>query len=145
MLMGKPDQAIASLEAAMRLNSQDYYLFVTIGELACSHCMLGDYERAISLARRSLGMRQSYWHARMTEITALVRSGQSKRAANALDALLIRRTDFFDKPYIDWLPFQDTKWNTFFKDSLETAKALHANLESPERDVSPDNVTRVTV
>lgn len=145
MLMGKPDQAIASLEAAMRLNSQDYYLFVTIGELACSYCMLGDYDRAISLARRSLGMRQSYWHARMTEITALVQSGQDKRAANALDALLIRRTDFFEKPYIDWLPFQDSKWNQFFKESLEKAKQLHAVIETSERGLSQNNVTSVTV
>lgn len=122
MLMGRPDLAIASLESALRLNSQDYYQFVTLGELACSHCMAGDYDRAISLARRSLELRQSYWHARMTEITALVQSGQERRAAQALDALLIRRPDFFDKPYIDWLPFQDAKWNQFFKEGVAKAR-----------------------
>jgi TolB-like protein len=124
MLMGQPDQAIASLDAAIRLNPHDYYLFVTVGELACSHCMNGDYERAILLARQSLDLRQSYWHARMTEITALVESGQEKRAAQALDALLIRRPDFFEKPYIDWLPFQDKKWNQFFENGLTKARAL---------------------
>ena len=131
MLMGRPDLAIASLEAAIRLNSQDYYLFVTIGELACSHCMAGDYDRAISLARRSLELRQSYWHARMTEITALVYAGQERRAAQALDPLLIRRPDFFDKPYIDWLPFQDKKWNQFFNQGLAKARAFG-------RDQGPD-------
>ena len=130
MLMGHPEQAIYSLEAAMRLNSQDYYLFVTIGELACSYCMIGDYDRAISLARRSLGLRQYYWHARMTEITALIRSGQSRRATQALDALLIRRPDFFDKPYIDWLPFKDSKWNVFFKESLAKARNLDRDLDN---------------
>jgi len=125
MLMGRPDLAIESLEAALRLNSQDYYLFVTIGELACSHCMAGDYDRAIALARRSLELRQSYWHARMTEITALVASGQERRAGQALDALLIRRPDFFDKPYIDWLPFQDGKWNQFFKQGLLKAQKFN--------------------
>lgn len=124
MLMGRPDLAIPSLESAIRLNSQDYYLFVTIGELACSHCMAGDYDRAISLARRSLELRQSYWHARMTEITALVQAAQERRAAQALDTLLIRRPDFFDKPYIDWLPFQDEKWNQFFKQGVAKARAL---------------------
>nr|WP_233343311.1 adenylate/guanylate cyclase domain-containing protein [Hyphomonas sp. Mor2] len=122
MLMGHPDLAIASLEAALRLNSLDYYLFVTLGELACSHCMAGNYDRAISLARQSLDLRQSYWHARMTEITALVQSGQDRRAGQALDALLIRRPDFFDKPYIDWLPFQDASWNRFFRESLAKAQ-----------------------
>ncbi len=115
----------------MRLNSQDYYLFVTIGELACSYCMIGDYDRAISLARRSLGLRQSYWHARMTEITALIRSDQSRRGAQALDPLLIRRPDFFDKPYIDWLPFQDRKWNRFFQDSLTEARATNRDMNPP--------------
>lgn len=124
MLMGRPDLAIASLESAHRLNSKDYYLFVTIGELACSHCMAGDYDRAISLARQSLELRQSYWHARMTEITALIQSGQERRAAQALDALLIRRPDFFEKPYIDWLPFDDGKWNRFFRESLAKARNL---------------------
>ena len=128
MLMGQPDRAISSLDAALRLNPHDYYLFVTLGELACSHCMRGDYERAISLARQSLDLRQSYWHARMTEITALMRSGQEKRAAQALDALLIRRPDFFEKPYIAWLPFQDKSWNQFFEDSLTKARANSRDL-----------------
>ncbi|MCH9752822.1 MAG: tetratricopeptide repeat protein [Alphaproteobacteria bacterium] len=133
MLMGQPDRAIASLDAAIRLNPHDYYLFVTVGELACSHCMSGDYERAISLARQSLDLRQSYWHARMTEITALVQSGKEKRAAQALDALLIRRPDFFEMPYIEWLPFQDKKWNRFFEDSLAKARALDLDLGTENR------------
>lgn len=136
MLMGRPDLAISSLEAAIRLNSQDYYLFVTIGELACSHCMAGEYDRAIALSRRSLELRQSYWHARMTEITALVQSGQDRRAAQALDALLIRRPDFFDKPYIDWLPFQDAKWNQFFEQGLIKAREIN-------RDTGPGGTANV--
>ena len=124
MLMGRPDLAITSLESALRLNSMDYYLFVTIGELACSHCMAGNYDRAIALARQSLDLRQSYWHARMTEITALVQSGQDRRAAQAMDALLIRRPDFLEQPYIDWLPFEDGKWNGFFRESLAKARNL---------------------
>ncbi len=145
MLMGRPEQAIYSLEAAMRLNSQDYYLFVTIGELACSHCMIGDYDRAISLARRSLGLRSSYWHARMTEITALVRSGQSERAGQALDTLQIRRPDFFAKPYIDWLPFQDQKWNRFFQESLDQAREIKRQQDTSDGATSPQTVTKVTV
>lgn len=124
MLMGDPERAIQSLEAAMRLNSEDYFSFVTVGELACSYCMMGDYERAIALARRSLGIRQAYWHARMTEITALERSGDVRRAAQALDALLLRRPDFFDSNYVDWLPFEDQKWRRFFKESLDRAQAF---------------------
>ena len=144
MLMGEPKRAVQSLEAALRLNSQDFYLFVTFGELACSYCMQGDFERAISLARRSLGLRQYYWHARMTEITALVRSKQNHRAVQALEALLIRRPDFFDKPYIDWLPFQDRKWNDFFRESVEMARALRDGKKPPDPDESPDGVTRIT-
>ena len=129
MLMGQPVLAISSLDAAIRLNPRDYYLFVTLGELACSHCMIGDYDKAIALARQSLDLRQSYWHARMTEITALVRSGQEKRAAQSIDALLIRRPDFFDQPYIAWLPFQDKKWNRFFEESMATARSINRDFQ----------------
>ncbi|MEO0608476.1 MAG: tetratricopeptide repeat protein [Pseudomonadota bacterium] len=124
MLMGDPVRAIENLEAALRLNSEDYYLFATIGELACSYCMLGDYDRAVALARRSLGIRQSYWHARMTEITALERSGDLRRAAQALDALLVRRPDFFERNYVNWLPFDSDHWRYFFQESLERARTF---------------------
>lgn len=79
------------------------------------------------------GVYDQGWHARMTEITALVQSGKEKRAAQALDALLIRRPDFFEMPYIEWLPFQDKKWNRFFEDSLAKARALDLDLGTENR------------
>lgn len=123
MLMCDLDNAVDRLRAAIRLNPQDYYLFTTYGELACSYCMMGKWEEAIAFAQRSLTLRPSYWHARMTEITALAELGRKHDAARALEALLTRRPDFFQRPYIDWLPFADRRWNEYFQQTLSQMRA----------------------
>tara|TARA_R110002051_G_scaffold273597_1_gene334233 strand:- start:12077 stop:13912 length:1836 start_codon:yes stop_codon:yes gene_type:complete len=129
MLMGQPAQAIEYFQASLQLNRQGYYLFVTLGELACSHCMLGNWNEAIACARRSLSMRPYYWHARMTEITALSNSGQHREAGRALDALLTRRPNFLDKPNINELPFKDRKWISFFNAGIASAHQAYLEQE----------------
>jgi adenylate cyclase len=131
MLLGQLDAAVESLENSIRLNPQDYYLFAAYGELACSYSMMGQWKKSISFARRSLSLRPYYWHARMTEITALSNMGEKHDSARALQALLARRPDFLNSPYIDWLPFADKKWNRFFNDGIACASSLVSELPAP--------------
>ena len=135
MLLGELDDAVDRLRAAIRLNPQDYYLFTTYGELACSYCMMGKWKEALEYARRSLTLRPSYWHARMSEITALSELGRKRDAVRALEALLTRRADFFQRPYIDWLPFADRSWNEYFQQTLSQARAELA-LAKPDFDAA---------
>ena len=120
MLAGRPRDAIAPLKKSLRLNPHDHYVFYVLGELAASHCMLGEWQEAIALAEKSLGVREAYWHARMSKIGALARSGNRRQASRELEILFAKHPNFSTK-YIDWLPFEDRKWIGYFIDGLALA------------------------
>ena len=127
----QPENAISHLETSLRLNPHDYYVFSTYGELAGCHCLLGNWTKAISYARRSMALKPYYWHARMSEITALSKSSDMQGAIKALEALLIRRPDFMSSNYIDWLPFKNKGWNAFFQNSIDEVYAAMTNQNPP--------------
>jgi adenylate cyclase len=120
MLAGRPQDAIAPLKKSLRLNPHDHYVFYVLGELAAVHYMLGEWREAIALAEKSLGVRQAYWHARMTKIGALARSGNRQQASQELEILFAKHPNFSTK-YIDWLPFEDQKWADYFVEGLVLA------------------------
>jgi adenylate cyclase len=120
MLAGRPDDAVAPLKKSLRLNPHDHYVFYVLGELAAVHYMLGEWEEAIALAEKSLGVRQAYWHARMTKIGALARSGKLQQASEELEILFAKHPNFSTK-YIDWLPFQNQRWIDYFAEGLALA------------------------
>jgi tetratricopeptide (TPR) repeat protein len=120
MLAGRPQDAIAPLKKSLRLNPHDHYVFYVLGELAAVHCMLSEWQEAIALAEKSLGVRQAYWHARMSKICALARSGNRQEASHELEILFAKHPNFSTK-YIDWLPFADRKWIDYFAEGLAIA------------------------
>ena len=122
MLAGRPREAIAPLKTSLRLNPQDHYVFYVLGELAAVHHMLGDWEEAVALADKSLGLRPAYWHARMTKIGALSRIGKEAAAAAERDILFCQHGEF-SREYIEWLPFKDRGWIDYFTEGVlqETA------------------------
>ncbi|MEY2758838.1 MAG: hypothetical protein RIR33_2616 [Pseudomonadota bacterium] len=120
-LKGRFTEAIPELELALRLSPGDYYAFYVFGELAISHLMLGDWARTISLARKALAIRPAYWNARVSEIAALVNSGEMEQARHAYRAL-IDRTPNFERKFIDWLPYEANAVRAFLADAVEKAR-----------------------
>ena len=135
-LTGEPEQAIAHLQAALRLSSNDLQNFYTLTELAVAFSMLGEWKRAIEHADHGLARRPAYWYAHVIKINALARSGKLLGANAALDELLLVKPDF-SKRYIDWLPFVDRSWNDHFIEGLRTVPTERtAWLESDDQDAN---------
>jgi tetratricopeptide (TPR) repeat protein len=119
--MGEARQAVDPLELCLRLNPHDYYVFYVYGELAIAHCLLGEWDKALSCARRALHLRPSYWNARMSEVAALYHSGDVAGAADAAEALYVR-TPKFSRAFIEWLPFQHSSAVDFFDSAITRAR-----------------------
>ncbi|HEV7692496.1 MAG TPA: adenylate/guanylate cyclase domain-containing protein [Hyphomonadaceae bacterium] len=119
--MGRPEEAIGPLELCLRLNPHDYYVFYVYGELALAHCLLGEWEKALTCARRALHLRPSYWNARMSEVAALHHSGDTGGASDAAEALFAR-TPKFSRAFIEWLPFQHASAVDFFDSAITMAR-----------------------
>jgi tetratricopeptide (TPR) repeat protein len=120
ILTGRPAQGIAPLEFAIRLSPTDYRLFLKHVELALAHLMLADYDRSLHHAGESITLRPAYWHAHVTRINALARSGDIAAARRAHDELLTVQPRF-TPDYIDWVPFVGSKWPDFLKAGLALA------------------------
>jgi TolB-like protein len=119
--LGEAREAIAPLELCLRLNPNDYYVFYVYGELAIAHCLLGEWDKALACARRALHLRPAYWNARMSEVAALLHSGDAAGAADAAEALFAR-TPKFSRAFIEWLPFQQAELVDFFDHAVTTAR-----------------------
>jgi TolB-like protein/tetratricopeptide (TPR) repeat protein len=117
MLAGEPADAVRSLRTALRLSPHDAHVFYPLGELALCHAMMSEWSDAIEHADQALLLRPAYWHAHVTKIASLVRSGDALRALAATQALFHAVPDFSLRQ-IAWLPFEDAKWNAFLFESL---------------------------
>lgn len=112
-LAGEPEKAIAPFKTALRLSPNDMHLFFTLGEMAVSYCMMGQWDEAIEHAEQSVVRRPAYWFAHMVKINALVRRGDIDDARIAYLELK-RAKPRFEPTYINWVPFVDPQWNAFF-------------------------------
>jgi TolB-like protein len=121
-LKDDPQEAILVLNVALRLSPNDYALFYTLGELAMAHLMLGNYPAAIEYAEKALMNRSAYWYSHIVKINALARCGEARLVRDALDDLRKSKVHFEDN-YIDWLPFIDSRWNSFLKEGLNLASS----------------------
>lgn len=120
-LKDEPEQAIEVLNFAIRLSPNDHSMFYILGELAMSHLMLENYAAAIDNADNATMNRSAYWYSHIVKINALARSGRTADARAAAEDLRISKT-LFEDGYIDWLPFIDSKWNSFLKEGLNLAR-----------------------
>jgi TolB-like protein len=116
-MAGRPEEALASLQTALRLSPSDPFAFHTLGELATAECMIGRWTDAADLAEQSLIRRPAYWLAHVVKINALARGGDAHGVAMAIETMG-RACPGFDDNSIDWLPFVDSRWNAFFKEGL---------------------------
>lgn len=121
-LSGRPQEAFKPLRTALRLSPLDNQVFYVLGEIAVSHCMLGEHSEAVRYADLSIARRPAYFYAHAIKINALARSDRLAAAKDALHRLYQVRPSF--KPEdLDWLPFHDGKWNGFLKDGIALAGA----------------------
>jgi TolB-like protein/Flp pilus assembly protein TadD len=120
-LSGEPGLAISPLETALRLSPTDHEAFYFLGELGMAHSMLGNWHNAIDYADQSLARRGAYWYAHVLKINALARIGRTGDARFALDDLLAAHPKFTED-FIDWLPFENKRWKTHFRDGVGMAR-----------------------
>lgn len=119
-MAGRPEEAITSLQTALRLSPGDAFAFHTLGELATSYCMINRWPEAVDVAEQSLIRRPAYWLAHVIKINALWRSGDERGLAVATQDMK-RACPGFTQESIDWLPFEDSRWNAFFREGLRRA------------------------
>ena len=119
-MAGRPEEALASLQTALRLSPSDPFAFHTLGELATAQCMIGRWTAAADLAEQSLIRRPAYWLAHVVKINALARGDDTRGVAVAIETMA-RACPGFDDNNIDWLPYVDSRWNAFFKGGLREA------------------------
>lgn len=117
ILSGRPKEAFAPLEMALRLSPNDIHVFYPLGELAIAHCMCREWPQAIGFADRALMRRPGYWYACMIKVTALFEQGDLAAAKQAFAEMMIAKPDF-SRSYIEWLPFTDRTWTDYFAKAL---------------------------
>ncbi len=120
-LNGKPNQALESIDFAIRLSPNDQHLFYFLGERAISNLLLGEYEQSIADSDASIMRRNAFWYSHVIKINALVRQQKVIDAKHALQELYTAYPKFKDH-YIDWIPFVDSSWNDFLKEGLNLSR-----------------------
>lgn len=103
---GKPDEAIAPVDIALRLSPFDTQKFVFHGERAMAHLLMGDNAKALDDSMRALMLRRSYWYAHLIRALALWRTDEADRAREAYRLLTWHKPNF-DAEFMRWLPFLD--------------------------------------
>lgn len=108
-LMGRPQEAIKSLEEAIRLSPNDQHLFFLLGELAMSKFMAGQHRDAVRLASQALIYRPKFWYAHMIKLAALDAVSDHSAYQKAQTAFRSAGIHLQDSDF-DWIPFQDQAW-----------------------------------
>ncbi|WP_439545709.1 hypothetical protein [Sandarakinorhabdus sp.] len=117
LLCARPAVAVEWLDASLRLSPHDFRRFYREAELGMALLLQGDWEAAQVHAGTAIALQPGYWHAHVTRINALWRGGDDAGAAEALAALLAARPSF-GQGHVDWIPFGNTKWNSWLKEPL---------------------------
>lgn len=110
LLLGDAANALPAMLTAERLSPFDLYRFHNLGEIACSHVLLEEWNQAADAARRSLALAPAYWYAGVLRLVALWRSGRHAEAAFARRVFEARHPDF-DPRRIDRIPFANKSHN----------------------------------
>lgn len=83
-LIGRPAEALALVEHALRLNPHDPSIGIFHWILGRANFFAGDYERAVAWLHRSVQARTNLWYNRLYLISAYALLGKREEAARAL-------------------------------------------------------------
>jgi adenylate cyclase len=81
---GKPEEAVESVENAIRLSPSDPRLFIWLVGLAAGHYQLGHYAQAAEIGRRSWSLNRSYITGLTYVVAGLAQLGRIEEARAAL-------------------------------------------------------------
>jgi len=100
---GRAAEAIPWIEKALNINPLDPRNYVVVTHLATAKLCVGDYERAIELARTSIRQRPDYFDSRVTLAAALGHLGRPDEAREALGEFYDRVQNYIENhPYPLW-------------------------------------------
>jgi adenylate cyclase len=118
---GRPDEAVANLQNAMRLSPRDpnFYAFLIV--FAWAELLQGRNDDAIELTRRAIAQPNSGVWGNATLAIALAHLDRGEEAREALDALLEEKPDMALSFIEETLPFKREADRRIFEDGLRQA------------------------
>jgi adenylate cyclase len=118
---GRPGEAIASHDEAMRLSPHDPMMSAYMASKAIALLMLGEYEKAVALSRRSQQQANAAIFSHLAEISALGLLGRRDDARDAITRARQKKPDL-SVGYVDEaLPITDRQCRDLFLDGLRKA------------------------
>jgi len=118
---GRPSEAIKSHDEAMRLSPHDPMMWAYIASKAIALVMLGKFEEAVALSRRSQQQANSAIFSHLAEISALGHLGRSEDACDAIKRALEMKPDASIAYVDEALPITDPHCREIFHEGLRKA------------------------
>jgi tetratricopeptide (TPR) repeat protein len=118
---GRPGEAIASHDEALRLCPLDPMMWAYLASKAIALEMLGRYEEAIALSRKSQRQANSAIFSHLAEISALGQLGRSQEARDAIRRAREKKPDVSIAYVDEALPIADPPCREIFLGGLRKA------------------------
>jgi adenylate cyclase len=118
---GRPAEAIASHDEAMRLCPLDPMMWAYLASKAIALVMLGRFEDAIEVSRRSQRQANSAVFSHLAEISALGHLGRSAEARDAIARARLKKPDVSIAWVEEALPVTDARCREIFHGGLRMA------------------------
>jgi len=118
---GRPGEAIASHDEALRLCPLDPLMWTYLASKAIALVMLGKYEEAIALSRRSQQQTNSAIFSHLAEMSALGHLGRSEEARDAIKRAQEKKPNVSIIYVDEALPITDPKCREIFLGGLRKA------------------------
>ena len=118
---GRPSEAIESHDEAMRLSPHDPLMWAYIASKAIALVMLGKFEEAVALSRRSQQQANSAIFSHLAEISALGHLGRSEDACDAIKRAQEKKPDVSIAYVDEALPITDPHCRETFHEGLRKA------------------------
>jgi adenylate cyclase len=93
-LMGKPDEAIASFEKAMRLSPHDPMMSLFFSGVGLAHAMAGRDAEAVEWSKRSVNRKADWYLPYLVLAASYANLGRMQEARSAIEDLLHIRPQF---------------------------------------------------
>jgi len=118
---GRPDEAVANFENAMRLSPRDpnFYAFLIV--FAWAELLQGRNDGALEWTRQAIAQPNSGVWGKATLAVTLAHMDRLGEARDALDALLEEKPDMVPSFIAETLPFRREADREIFKDGLRRA------------------------
>jgi TolB-like protein/predicted Zn-dependent protease len=92
-LLGRPDEAIANSEKAMRLSPHDPLMWLFLSGVALAYAVAGRHEEAVEWSQRSLQRKSDWFLSHLVLAYSYASLGRAEAARGAIDELLRHSPD----------------------------------------------------